>query len=66
MTNIASAISTLLQQAREAGATPEQIKNLRQGFAMQYDWKPTKKTLTPADRKKKSKAQKKARKANRK
>lgn len=65
MANIASAISNLLSQARDAGATPQQMANLRQGFQMQYDWRPTKKTLSPEQRKKKRDMQKASRKTNR-
>jgi len=60
-----SSISTLLSQARDAGATPEQMQNLRQAFRMQFDWHPTKRRLTDAQRKKKRAIQKASRKANR-
>ena len=65
MANIGSAISKLLEQARDAGATPEQINNLRQGFKMQYDWSATKKKVTPTRRKQRRLEQKAARRRNR-
>lgn len=65
MKDIGSAISKLLEQARDAGATPEQIGHMRKEFKMQFDWSATKKKVTPEQRKKKAKKQKASRKANR-
>lgn len=65
MSKIISAISKLLTQAREAGASPQQINNLRQGFKMQYDWSPTKTSVSPEKRKRIRKLQKEARRVNR-
>jgi len=65
MKNIATAISSLLAQARDAGATPEQIHNLRQGFRMQFDWNPTKKRVSSAKRRRLRKIQKESRRRNR-
>lgn len=65
MSKIMSAISTLLKQARDAGATPEQMANLRRGFQTQFDWHPTKKKVTQAKRKSLRKLQKEARRRNR-
>lgn len=65
MTNIATAISGLLSQARDAGATPQQLAELRQGFRMQFDWSPTKKTVSPEKRRRLRKIQKESRRRNR-
>ena len=65
MANIGSAISKLLEQARDAGATPEQVNRMRQEFRMQFDWSPTKKKATPAQRKRRRLEQKASRRANR-
>jgi hypothetical protein len=65
MANIATAISGLLRQAREAGATPQQMAELRMGFRTQFDWNPTKKRLSPAKRKHLRKIQKESRRRNR-
>lgn len=65
MKNPITAIGALLSQARDAGATPEQMHNLRQAFRMQFDWHPTKKRLTDEQRKKKRAIQKASRRANR-
>ncbi len=65
MKNILNSISTLLSQARDAGAAPDQIRNLRQGFKMQFGWSPTKKTISSTKRKRIRKLQKEARRVNR-
>lgn len=65
MSKIISAISNLLAQARDAGATPDQIRNIRQGFKLEYDWSPTKKRISPAKRKRLRTLQKQARRVNR-
>lgn len=65
MSNMLNAISRLLTQAREAGADRAQMHELRQGFKMQYDWRPTKKTISPEKRKRLRKLQKQARRVNR-
>lgn len=65
MPNIGSAISNLLHQARDAGATPEQMAHLRQGFQMQFDWSPTKKRVSHEKRRRLRKIQKESRRRNR-
>ena len=65
MANIATAISGLLKQAREAGATPAQMTELRRGFQMQFDWNPTKKKIDPTKRRRLRKIQKESRRRNR-
>ena len=65
MVNTATVISGLLAQARDAGATPQQIAELRQGFRMQFDWSPTKKVVSAEKRKRLRKIQKESRRRNR-
>ena len=65
MSNLSTVISGLLAEARDAGATPEQMKNLRAGFRLQFGWNPTKHVPSDEERRAHRKRQKAARRANR-
>ena len=63
--NLSDKISNILEQAKEAGASVDQLAEIRHMFKTQTDWHPTKKRPTDEQRKKKRKMQKESRKANR-
>lgn len=65
MDHLFSKISKLLQAARDAGAEPAEIAEMRRHFKMTTDWSPTKKRVSPEKRKARRKQQKLSRRANR-
>ncbi len=65
MSKVLNAISQLLTQARDAGADPTQMRELRKGFKIQFGWHPTKKSISPQKRKRLRTLQKQARRVNR-
>lgn len=53
-----------IAEARDMGADPDQIAQMRQMLRQQTDWHPTKKRLSKADRNTRRRAQRKSRQIN--